>query len=161
MTYQTLSCEQVFNFKFDKLGLNSNVIWLDNFLYCSQDIWIKSSYKSEFREYESLNIINYDMCELDGTKTRNDKMIFYHIYWWLWILENKFDMLDKENWNLCWKEYPSLNKKNNLIKIFWRKDNLTCLIFELGIVWTIFRFWTPWELNSLIEPMNVYSLGML
>jgi len=45
------------------------------------------------------------MCELDGTETRNDKMTFYHIYWWLWILENKIDMLDmfnfyNENWNL-------------------------------------------------------------
>jgi hypothetical protein len=27
----------------------------------------QNSYKSEFREYESLNIINYDMCEFDDT----------------------------------------------------------------------------------------------
>ena len=37
------------------------------------------------------------MCELDGTWTRNDKMIFYHIYWWPWILENKIEMLDMFN----------------------------------------------------------------
>jgi len=59
-----------------------------------------------FREFEYINLINYDMCELYGTKTRNDKMMFYHIYWWLWILKNKIDMLDmfnfyNENWNLC------------------------------------------------------------
>ena len=118
-----------------------------------------------FREFESLNLIYYDMCELDGIKPRNDKMIFYHIYWWLWIMKNKIDMLDmfsffNENWNLCWKEYPSLWTKIQ-IKKFWRKYNPTCLIFWTWDCLTYVWISNPGELNSLVEPMNVYSLGML
>jgi len=49
--------------------------------------------------------------------------------------KNKIVTLDmfnfyNENWNLCWIEYPSLRTKI-LIKKFLRKDNPTCLIFEL------------------------------
>ena len=41
---------------------------------------------------------------------------------------------------------------------FCRKDNLICFIFKLGVVWGMFKFLTPRELNSLEEPMIVYSL---
>jgi len=46
------------------------------------------------------------------------KWYFYHIYWWLWILENKSDMLDM--FNFYWIEYPSLRTKI-LIKKFLKK----------------------------------------
>jgi len=75
----------------------------------------------------------------------------------------KFDIFNfyNENWNLCCIEYPSLKTKILIKNFFLIKDNSICLIFELQIVWTIFGFWTLRELNSLVESMNVYSLGML
>lgn len=39
-----------------------------------------------------------------------------------------------------------------------RKDNQPCLTYELGTVWLMSEFWIRSESNTLIEPMNVYSL---
>jgi hypothetical protein len=86
---------------------------------------------------------------LMGHKLEVIKWYFIISIWWLWILKNKIDMFGvfnfyNENWNLCWIEYLSLRTKI-LIKKFWRKENPTCLIFELGIV----------DYNWILDPNRI------
>ena len=79
------------------------------------------------------------MCaNLMAHKTRNDKMIFYHIYWWLEILKNKVDMLDmfnffNENWNLCWLEYPGLWTKILIITFLKKRQSNLSYFLNLGL----------------------------
>jgi hypothetical protein len=44
--------------------------------FCSQAKITKSSHKSVTREFEPMNLIHSDICELDGTLTRNNKRYF-------------------------------------------------------------------------------------
>jgi len=77
-------------------------------------------------------------------------MILYHIYWWLWILKNKINMIDmfnfyNKNWNLCWIEYPSLRSKI-LIKNFLKKRQP-----NLSYFWT----WDCLDYIWILDPKRV------
>ncbi|KAK2442716.1 putative mitochondrial protein [Trifolium repens] len=68
--------------------------------FCSQAKITKTSHKSVIRESEPLTLIHSDICELDGTLTRNGKRYFitfiddYSDYTVVYLMKNKSEALD-------------------------------------------------------------------
>ena len=68
--------------------------------FCSQAKITKNSHKSVIRESEPLDLIHSDICELDGTLTRNGKRYFITFiddcsdFTFVYLMKNKSDALD-------------------------------------------------------------------
>ena len=68
--------------------------------FCSQAKITKTSHKSVIRESEPLDLIHSDICELDGTLTRNGKRYFITFiddssdYTFVYLMKNKSEALD-------------------------------------------------------------------
>ncbi|KAK2455989.1 putative mitochondrial protein [Trifolium repens] len=68
--------------------------------FCSQAKITKSSHKSVIRKTELMELIHSDICELDGTLTRNNKRYFitfiddYSDYTIVYLMKNKSDAFD-------------------------------------------------------------------
>ena len=94
--------------------------------FCSQAKITKKPHKSITRESEPLDLIHSDICELDGTLTRNGKRYFITFiddcsdYTYVYLMKNKSDAFD------MFKEYVTEieNQFNKKIKRF-RSDRGT------------------------------------
>lgn len=68
--------------------------------YCSQAKITKTSHNSIIKESDPLDLIHSDICELDGTLTRNSKCYFitsiddYSDYTYVYLMKNKNEALD-------------------------------------------------------------------
>ncbi|CAJ2634277.1 unnamed protein product [Trifolium pratense] len=68
--------------------------------FCSQAKITKSKHKSVIRESEPMDLIHSDICELDGTMTRNNKRYFITFiddcsdYTFVYLMKNKSDAFD-------------------------------------------------------------------
>ncbi|CAJ2638290.1 unnamed protein product [Trifolium pratense] len=68
--------------------------------FCSQAKITKSSHKSVIRQSEPMELIHSDICELDGTLTRNNKRYFITFiddcsdYTFVYLMKNKSDAFD-------------------------------------------------------------------
>src|SRR3954469_3458558 len=68
--------------------------------YCSQAKITKTSHKSIIKESNPLDLIHSDICELDGTLTRNSKRYFITFiddcsdYTYVYLMKNKSEALD-------------------------------------------------------------------
>lgn len=67
-----------------KLNINE----LDEYRYCSQSKITKNFHKLVIRYYHLLDLIHSDICELDGTLTKNSKKYF------ITFIENCYDNLE-------------------------------------------------------------------
>jgi hypothetical protein len=79
-----------------KLNLNE----VNKCEFCSQAKITKSSHKSVIRESEPMDLIHSDICELDGTLTRNNKRYFITFiddcsdYTFVYLMKNKSEAFD-------------------------------------------------------------------
>jgi transposase InsO family protein len=79
-----------------KLNFND----IDKCEFCSQAKITKSSHKSVIRKTEPMELIHSDICELDGTLTRNNKRYFitfiddFSDYTVVYLMKNKSDAFD-------------------------------------------------------------------
>jgi hypothetical protein len=68
--------------------------------FCSQAKITKKSHKSVIRESNPIDLIHSDICELDGTMTRNNKRYFITFiddcsdYTFVYLMENKSEAFD-------------------------------------------------------------------